>query len=227
MCNQSIIPIQTLHRKGPRLFAVWYCSAYVIMPGTRNDYLDLIPLELWGKILLNLEGGVGEGLCPRYLDPRTLFEEQFQFHRLRAVRRRFRDAFYPEPLLSRGLVLSPTLPPTSLYSLIAWVKAYGKFVRTLAVDGMSRDLYATLKALDQDGSDLCSVFLSNNDAYLSMRMLSPFTTLTSCEIINPEIPEKHPAFDISPLSSLPKLEKLFLSDGTFTSTQLLIFKKTV
>ncbi len=72
-----------------------------------SDVVASLSSELLAKILFQVEGGAGDGLSMRFVEPKGLFESQGEFNLLRTVCRKFYDVFTSEPILSRGLVLSP------------------------------------------------------------------------------------------------------------------------
>ena len=77
-------------------------SPNAFLPGHLSD-------DLWAKILLELEGGVTDGLCLRVVEPYSMAKSQSEFHQLRLVCRKFNDVFIRCPRLFRGLILSRSL----------------------------------------------------------------------------------------------------------------------
>ena len=177
------------------------------LPGRLSD-------DLWAKILVQLEGGVTDGLCLRIMEPYSMAEEQSAYHRLRLVCRKFNTIFKEHRRLLRGLVLSPALTKEALPSLLTWLGQHRSSVQMFAAYCDSPCLEAALSRLQAPQTLLDNVFLSgcSNPA---IQLMTGLTALTYVELVSPK-----DIIDLSPLEGLAHLQKLHLTDGNFVCDSL-------
>ncbi len=174
-----------------------------------------LPDDIWAKIFLHLERGVGDGLALRYSEPNSLVEAQADYYRLRLVCRKFNQVFRQQGQLCRGLALPMCPSDQSLQSLESWLRDHSSYVRNLAAYCGSPGLDVALEALAGPPPKLASVFLC--DCSISaLNKLAVFTSLTSCELVEPQ----GNMLDLAPLQPLANLQKLILIEGMFIPTQL-------
>lgn len=178
------------------------------------DGAPQLPDDIWAKVFSHLEGGVGAGLALRYCDPDVLVEEQAEYYRLRLVCRKFDQVFRQQGQLCRGLAL-PSCLSDHPQKLDFWLRDHSSYVRNLAAYCGSPGLDAVMEALVGPPPKLASVFMCNC-SISALNKLSVFTSLTTCELVQPEGSTQ----DLAPLQPLASLQKLTLTDGLFTTTQL-------
>ena len=171
--------------------------------------------DIWAKILVHVEGGVGDGLALRYDEPYSLYKAQAEYYRLRLVCRKFDQLFRHQGQLCRGLALPVCITDEMLQNLEAWLREHSSYVRNLAAYCGSPGLDAAIEFLAGSPPKLASVFLCDcsNSA---LNKLSVFTSLTTCELVEPQ----GSMLDLAPLQPLANLQKLILTEGLFTTTQL-------
>ena len=174
-----------------------------------------LPDDLWASIFLHLERGAGDGLLLRYSEPNSLVEAQAEYYQLRLVCRKFDQVFRQQGQLCRGLALPLRPSEQSLQSLESWLRDHSSYVQNLAAYCGSPGLDAALEALADPQPKLASVFLCNC-SISALYELAVFTSLTSCELVEPQ----GTMLDLAPLQPLANLQKLILTKGRFITTQL-------
>ena len=174
-----------------------------------------LPDDIWAKIFFHVEGGVSDGVALRYYEPNSLFEAQAEYYRLRLVCRKFDQVFRQQGQLCRGLALPVCLTDQMLQNLESWLREHSSYVRNLAAYCGSPGLDAAFEVLAGPPPKLASVFLCDCSSS-ALNKLSVFTSLTTCELVEPE----GSMLDLAPLQPLASLQKLVLTDGLFTTTQL-------
>lgn len=179
------------------------------------DGAPQLPDDVWAKIFLHLEGGVGDGLALRYCERNSLLEAQAEYYQLRLVCRKFNQVFRQQHQLCRGLAVPVSLSDEMLQSLESWLQEHGSFVQNLAAYCGSPVLDSAIDLLAGPPPQLASVFLCDCD-HSAINKLSVFTSLTSCELVGPDVN----VLDLSPLQPLANLQKLVVADGLFKTNQL-------
>ena len=136
-----------------------------------------------------------------------------QYHNLRLVCKAFRDLFRKHPSLSDRVLVREGLPGSRLPQLLnalhrnqASTQTLISFAEAPAADAALAVLLCPTPRLQKLTLDWASE--------TTLHLVSVFTSLTFCEILQPV---KEDALDVAPLSSLANLQKLSLVYGTFTN----------
>ncbi len=119
------------------------------------------------------------------------------------------------PDVCRGLAEMPSGIPEGisdemLQSLESWLQDHSSYVRNLAAYCGSPTLDAAIGFLAGWPPKLASVFLCNS-SNSALNKLSGFSSLTSCELVEP----RGIKLDLAPLQPLANLQKLILTEGLF------------
>ena len=182
-----------------------------------------LPDDLWARILVEVEGGVKNGVLLGFPYKKTkktpllsMVLSQSRFHQLRLVCHKFNNVFLSQRRLSRILILSPALTQESLPSLLAWQQQYGASVEIFAAC-CSPCVDAALSKLMPPRTALVKAFLSGC-CNSTVSLMSGLISLTYCEIVSSG--EGDHCVDRTPLKELASLQSLHLACGVFTATRL-------
>ncbi len=136
-----------------------------------------------------------------------------QYHNLRLVCKAFRDLFRKHPSLSDCVLVREGLPGSRMPQLLNALHRNQASTQTLISFAKAPAAEAALAVL------LCPTpRLQKLTLYwaseTTLHLVSAFTSLTFCEILQPV---REDALDVAPLSSLANLQELSLVYGTFNS----------
>ena len=140
-----------------------------------------------------------------------------QYHNLRLVCKAFRDLFRKHPSLSDRVLVRKGLPGSRLPQLLNAVHRNQASAQTLISFAEAPAADAALAVL------LCPTLRLQKltldwASETTLHLVSVFTSLTFCEILQPV---KEDALDVAPLSSLANLQELSLVYGLSPTSTLL------
>jgi len=137
-----------------------------------------------------------------------------QHHNLRLVCKAFRDLFKKHPSLSDCVWVREGLPASRLPQLLKALHTNQASTQSLISDAQAPAAVASLAVLLCPTPRLQNLTL-NWASETTVHLVSAFTSLTFCEILQPE--DALDALDAAPLSSLANLHELSLAYGTFNN----------
>ena len=163
--------------------------------------------EAWLQIFFKLQSPI----CGATVKHLTAQANTLQ---LRLVCKAFHDTFDSCSALSAQLHLSSTFSSQSLPSLLTWFENHAKSVTSFKARCNSASLDVALGTMLCCRSKLLWVDCSNCVAS-SLILLSSFSSMTTCLLTDPQV-----HLNVNSLQGLAKLQRLHLSDATYTAAQL-------
>ena len=185
-----------------------------------------LPLEVWAKIFEHFkpisENELASGPMVRRRISSNVMEDQADFHRLKLVCSKFRDAFAEHPELSNEINIDNT--NAFMPSVLLWIQRWRSSIYRFNSFFEGQHQVIVLGALACPGSLLDSVSLTNAPAD-AVCALPGFSSLRRCyflcntDYVTDDDTDDDTDYDtdLSPLQALPSLEELHLSFGHYSS----------
>ena len=171
-----------------------------------------LPEEVWVKVLARVGASIGRDVC--FGAARSAYRKQKCLLGLPLVCRKFKSTFEAEPDLVSTIALPATFKEESVLSLSEWARQHTASIQTILADCGSPQVDIALAGLGSRQAALQRVFC-HQCSTCSIQLLSTLTRLTSCSLSS-SVEE----LDLSPLASLPALDEIELTSGSFTTAQL-------
>ena len=172
------------------------------------NFTDGLATETWVKIFAQLLPQTRD-IDPDQATTAALARDQIRFHKLKLVCSRFnailQDASFNFPIIALDLRKSNNP------SLMTWLQAQGGQQETLLLTSTCKSAKSFLVPFAKAGSPVTTIGWGAFDKR-APEALTTLTTITSLALWSPA----QSANSLDPLQSLPSLQKLLLSSGSFT-----------
>ncbi|DBA80121.1 TPA: hypothetical protein ACH3X2_007603 [Trebouxia sp. C0005] len=143
----------------------------------------------------------------------ALVKDQIRFHNLKLVCSRFNAILQDPSFIFYSVALD--LRKSNDSSLKTWLQTQGGHQETLLLISASRDAKSFLETFARAGSPVTAVGWGSFDKR-APEALTALTSITSLSLWSPA----QSLISLDPLQSLPRLQKLQLSSGSFTMADL-------